>query len=268
MSLLPAPLHLQLPASHAASPRMRAHLMPLRIEYDGPAPITRYFLVRPEAPASGANGSAAQPAAAEEGEASSPATAPSTYEAAFRGRALHGTALELAPLQLYLCDVPSSSSSSSSAAAAAPAVSAPAKRIKVVAPPAPESSDAGLRRSPRKRAMPPPPPPAKKKGAKMQVFSMDSDSEGEPADEEEQGLGWDDDKAPDGPRSTSPEAPAEDQPAASPEQRAQARAMHVRAAADELILWAPDGPVDKGDDVYWRTLREWQGVRAGLMQCK
>jgi hypothetical protein len=254
MALLPPPLSLRLPA--AQPPRMHAHLLPLRIEYDGPAPVSRYFLVQPEAASSSnstANGASATAAAGE----SSP-LAPRTYEAAFRGRALHGTALEVAPLRLFLCDVPSSSS-------AAPAASAPVKRAKVAAaPPAPAPSDEGLRRSPRKRAMPPP-PPAKKKGAKMQVFSMDSDSDGEPADEE-QDLGWGDEEAPGSRASLPPEAPAEEQLAAPPEQREQGRTMRVQATADELILWAPDGPLDTGDDVYWRTLCEWRGVRQGLMQ--
>jgi hypothetical protein len=99
---------------------------------------------------------------------------------------------------------------------------------------------------------------------------MDSDSEGEAgaaAQEEEQALGWDDDALP-AVALRTPEASAPMHATASPAQQQQrsSRQMHVEATAPQLLLWAPDGPLDTGDDVYWRTLCEWRGVRQGLMQ--
>ena len=36
------------------------------------------------------------------------------------------------------------------------------------------------------------------------------------------------------------------------------RVMPIVGTFDHLYVWSPDGPVDKGDDVYIRTLHEWQ----------
>jgi hypothetical protein len=98
--------------------------------------------------------------------------------------------------------------------------------------------------------------------AKQQRFSMDSDDEDN--EDEEQS---------DRDASLEPEPELAQQEESQPtvgrtNERAAARvriAPVARVADDELRIWGPDGPVDRGDDTLFRTVGEWMTTVAPIV---
>ena len=197
------------------------------------------------------------------------------YQSAFRGREIHGTPLLLPKGWTgVVLDVPQSSGPSNltdSINIKKPATAAATQKPKVA--PAPEDDNApdqngGLRRSPRKKSKPPGPAVAKR-------FKVDSDSDSD--------SDKDDDEDASAPQAAPPApiqqaAPsmaeidlledADDEvlgsqanSSAEAEKEAQpVKTMSIVGQFDRVMVWSPDGPVDRGDDVFFRALTEWQNV--------
>ncbi len=311
--------------------KVQPHLMPFTIEYHGPAPVSTFLLLRPEAeelaPGSAISAEADQKQEQGQGEEKKKnKEREATYTAAFRGRAIHGTTIPLpAGWSGAVLDVESeakaqirwASSSSSASSSGGPAnklmqangaanghsaklngAAAKAKAPTAAVPAAPESPQ--RRTSPRKKAgLPQPPAPAaappKKKAtpAVAKRFTMDSDSDSDASSSDEGGAGavadgpapapaagttswppvssqqsdlYDADEAEDGDRTLQPgadgegESDAEKRAASRTSVHARSRQLRTVGQFDRLLVWSPDGPVDRGDDVYVRTLMEWHGV--------
>ncbi|SPO29193.1 uncharacterized protein UTRI_06142 [Ustilago trichophora] len=226
VELLPPRMDLSLGSPSATLPECSANLMPFTLDYDGPAPVDSFLVQRVAEPSS-----------------SSPANeTKQTFTSAFRGRAIQSTPLSLP--QGYVAKVVS---------------------LSRVAPiPAPESSGSAERREQeqerekkRQRISAPKPP------ARQQRFSMDSDDDDEGEHED------DDDASPelqDASPESEPAAPAQDQPDKTTEETApKIRITSIANVTNStLTIWGPDGPIDKGDDTFFRTVGEWYGVVAPL----
>lgn len=163
----------------------------------------------------------------------------------------------------------------------------------------PNDEEPTLRRSPRKKAPPPPPKPAVMARFSMDDDDDDDDNEDEPLMDKTFRAGpLPPPSSPPRPRparyrpsyaapgvSSSSEldpiptsnylsnpsdagAPASASPPPNPDpdpEEARSEETHTQtiipqARWTDLILWAPDGPADMGEDVYARTLGEWVGV--------
>lgn len=97
--------------------------------------------------------------------------------------------------------------------------------------------------------------------ARQQKFSMDSDDEEHDDDEPDQ----------DAVSVASPTRTPEPESVVSPpelqaEQKPRIRISSIAAVSPpELTVWGPDGPIDKGDDTFFRTVGEWYSVVAPLV---
>ncbi|SNX87435.1 uncharacterized protein MEPE_06145 [Melanopsichium pennsylvanicum] len=242
VDLLPPPMKLYLDTS-ATLPSCSANLMPFSIDYDGPAPIDS-FLIQAPAPS---QSSIFSPTSAE--------TDSSSLISAFRGRAIQST-----PLQLPTGFVAKVITVSQVAPARLPTFSKGAANNHVEE----------VRHKKRQRMM------ANKPPARQQKFSMDSDDDD---DDDDDGEAYDqstvdaasDDK--DDGIAVSPahpvDAPTKFQEQAT--QEAEDRNPYIRIApiaqviGGTLTVWGPDGPIDKGDDTFFRTLGEWYSVISPLL---
>ncbi|GAK67249.1 uncharacterized protein PAN0_017d5476 [Moesziomyces antarcticus] len=234
VELLPPPMELVLgPSTTDALPQCTPNLMPFHIDYDGPAPVDSFLLLR----------AAASDDSQDQSSSSTTESAGSlnSYVSAFRGRAIQSTSLPLPPgyraelVRIAQVEPPASAQPSTSTAAQ----------------PAAEDDKERQRKRQKTTRMP----------AKQQRFSMDSDDDDN--EDEEQS---DRDASPASER--EPEQQEETQPTvARTDERAAARvriapAAHV--ADDELRIWGPDGPVDRGDDTLFRTVGEWMTTVAPI----
>lgn len=235
--LLPPPIDIAL-ADHL--PRCTANLMPLHIDYDGPAPVDSFLVQR--------SASSSSPS---EGE---------SFISAFRGRAIQSTPLPLPERfrakVVTVSQVGSATPSGSASVDGRADAEATAKK---------DAEALARERDTKRRRIANQPP------AKQQRFSIDSDDDDDDGndDEEEQ---FDDDYAS---ISMQPEQDAAATPAAvesTPESRqSQSTGPTIRIeavaqiASDQLTIWGPDGPIDKGDDTFFRTVGEWYSVVTPLV---
>jgi hypothetical protein len=236
IDLLPPPMELVLGTSATdALPRCTPNLMPFHIDYDGAAPVDSFLLLR-AAPSD------------EPQDLPSSSTTESTeplnsYISAFRGRAIQSTPLPLPPgyraelVRIAQVEPPANAQPSTSTAVQTTT----------------NEDDKERQRKRQKTARMP---------AKQQRFSMDSDDEDN--EDEEQS---------DRDASLEPEPELAQQEESQPtvgrtNERAAARvriAPVARVADDELRIWGPDGPVDRGDDTLFRTVGEWMTTVAPIV---
>ncbi|SPO29870.1 uncharacterized protein UTRI_06142_B [Ustilago trichophora] len=233
VELLPLRMDLSLCSPSDNLPECSANLMPFTIDYNGPAPVDSFLVQRP-----------ADSSSTKSSSASLTDEASQTSISAFRGRAIQSTPLPLP--EGYVAKIVSLS------------------RIAPI--PAAESSGSAERRiqeqereKKRQRISAPKPP------ARQQKFSMDSDD-----DENDEKSDYDvaspelEEVSPE----PEPVAPAEEQP----DKNSDDRVPKIRISSianvinSTLTIWGPDGPIDKGDDTFFRTVGEWHGVVAPLSQ--
>lgn len=279
-TLFPPSMELSLsPTSAGAAPlpSCSANLMPFHIDYDGPAPIDS-FLIRQQHSSPAGDESAAQN---------------DSFVSAFRGRAIQSTPLPLpegfkaklvavSQVATAAADAASSSSPSSSAIAGT-------SRTTAVGQQETEQQQATEREAKRQKthAQPPPtlPLPSRRAPAKQQKFSMDSDDEEEDQDSDHD---HDEDEGNFAYRSNADESgslPNADDDSGRGEERViessnapQESGPKIRiqsiaeiqpsssASATGLTIWGADGPIDKGDDTFFRTVGEWYSVITPLVR--
>ncbi|KAF6767222.1 Ribonuclease H2, subunit C [Kalmanozyma brasiliensis GHG001] len=99
--------------------------------------------------------------------------------------------------------------------------------------------------------------------AQQQKFSMDSDEE----DEDEGQSPAEDEYEPAPPQEEAERAPAAVE--LTEQKASEGPTIHIepiaQVASDQLTIWGPDGPIDKGDDTFFRTIGEWYSVVAPLL---
>lgn len=164
--------------------------------------------------------------------------APESFTSAFRGRAIQSTSLPLpsgykAKLVAVEQIAPSPTAQPSSSTNGANGV------------------EGGEREKKRQRVAKPP--------ARQQKFSMDSDEEGSEPEEEEH-----EEQSP-APQSEPVVVEAGITPAEVKEKMKLRITPIAQVKGDELRVWGPDGPIDRGDDTFFRTVGEWFGVVAPLV---
>ncbi|PWN45656.1 hypothetical protein IE81DRAFT_319948 [Ceraceosorus guamensis] len=272
MQALPRPVELSAyTGSQDDSSVVRANLMPFSIDYDGPAPVSRYMVVR----------SASDTESSVELEHSDPSAA---LVSAFRGRTIHGTPIAVpAGYKAHVVEVPTEvellAAQATSFGTGTPKATSSSqhesKRRRTDAhQQGPPFAESALRRSPRKMAAASSSSTAARaKFTTMKTFSMD-DSDDEAQEDEEKDLTWDaaiqDDAnhepeldlegSLDAATSTSTGNGLATEPG---NEQQVAKQLQIGASCGEhIVIWSPDGPVDEGDDAYIRTLREYLGVIA------
>ncbi|KAN0063771.1 hypothetical protein ACQY0O_003821 [Thecaphora frezii] len=274
---MPAPLlppYLYLDATAPASlPSFQANLMPFHIDYTGPAPIDTFLVLRPASPSPD---SPDDPAAAADDDEKKPAQQETSYVSAFRGRRIQSTQLVLPPgyvgklVHLTTTTTPSSAYGSTSPSTDTQGAPVP-KRPKLSSP------------SPRTTAaVAPHQPKLALKPVKMQKFSMDSDDdaddagEGDEAAREEAMIEYEEQVAAaaqaarvqlrsNGLAPTAEEGGVQEREQEEEgEEEEQRQVLTPLAALQDgaIRVWGPDGPVDRGDDAWFRFLDEWVGVVA------
>ncbi|CDW98577.1 hypothetical protein [Sporisorium scitamineum] len=241
INLLPSPIDISLGEdSTSLLPQCTANLMPFSIDYDGPAPIDSFLVQRP------ASSSPSDPADTlpEDGASES-------YISAFRGRAIQSTPLPLP--SGYAAKIVSVSQVVCQTASASNAGS---------------NFDAEIRKDEvereKKRSKIANQPPAR-----QQKFSMDSDDD----DDSEEQENDQDDQDETSIHDSSPPQSLTDNHSAAEEPRSQPAAtgptIHITPLAqvhpNQLTVWGPDGPIDRGDDSFFRTVGEWYSVVAPLL---
>ncbi|GAC97886.1 hypothetical protein PHSY_005474 [Pseudozyma hubeiensis SY62] len=241
INLLPPPIDIHF--HDEPLPQCAANLMPFSIAYDGPAPIDSFLVQRS---ASSPSADAAVDDASE------------SFISAFRGRAIQSTPLPLPPgFEAKVVRVSQVASTSGSASATGSrSHDSLASRAEKEA----EEVERERERASKRRRMANQPPP------KQQKFSMDSDDDDDDEERDEAEQDDDDSIAVEPVREPSPRAvPVVDhQPAstAGPTVRIEPIA---RVHPNHLTIWGPDGPIDKGDDPFFRTVGEWYSVVAPLV---
>ncbi|PWN52253.1 hypothetical protein IE53DRAFT_367367 [Violaceomyces palustris] len=273
-------------------PKIHANLMPFHLDYDGPAPVDSFMVIRRDQDS--------EPG--DDGPANDDNPAPPSLISSFRGRSIHSTSLPLPEgfkCRLFSSSAESraesfqtsdeSSPTSTSLGGAGPSVGAKVGSRDGSSSEARdtrqdsswEAQKVGLRRSPRKKTLPPPSRPVK-----AARFSMDTDSEEEGSEGDEgNGAGQEgEDEVLKTYHSLRPATPerfecdpeiasvgridrgeGEDVQAKGQEeeddgQPHQSLVPVAQVADDHIRVWGPDGPIDRGDDVYFRTVEEWINV--------
>ncbi|CEH15747.1 PHOSPHATIDYLINOSITOL N-ACETYLGLUCOSAMINYLTRANSFERASE SUBUNIT P (DOWN SYNDROME CRITICAL REGION PROTEIN 5)-RELATED [Ceraceosorus bombacis] len=274
MQALPRPVELSAYAeSQDDSSVVRANLMPFSIDYDGPAPVSRYMVVR----------SASDTESPSELEHSKLSAA---LVSAFRGRTIHGTPITVpAGYKAHVVEVPTevellAAQATSFGASTPKATSSSQHESKRRRTEAHQQetpfAESALRRSPRKMAATSSTSTAARaKFTTMKSFSMDDSDDDEAQEDEEKDLTWDaaiqDDAANhepvldlEGSLDAATLASTGNGLATEPGNEQQiAKQLQIGASCGEhIVIWSPDGPVDEGDDAYIRTLREYLGVIA------
>lgn len=236
--------------------------MPFGIGYDGPAPIDSFLVQRSASSCS----SGSEPSTAEltEGE---------SFISAFRGRAIQSTPLALPPgfeaKVVRVSQMVSSGASAGGSSSKVDAMSVQAEAQRQI-----EAQRQRERAYERRRIAKTKPP------ARQQKFSMDSDDDdggddGDDAQDDTAGDVDDDDEeeeeskaaiaAPDLSQDASPQA----EPAVAAHRPETGPTIHIQPIAqvqpNHLTVWGPDGPIDKGDDPFFRTLGEWYSVVTPLV---
>ncbi|KDN43432.1 hypothetical protein K437DRAFT_257492 [Tilletiaria anomala UBC 951] len=275
---------------HDQPSSVQPHLMPFTISYSGPAPVGPFMVMTPapvEQPVTSAAIANEAALKAEQGPNSESLckggghlsiSGEECYESAFRGRGIHGTPLSLPPgwtgvvldvpvaMQQLLPTLPRDN---------------PAQHglhSKRIGSGKPRNTDSLVEKwtSPRKEV--------RKKGPTVPTrFAIDSDSDSDTSDREHQQQFA---PSPSAPKSPPIQVLAEDidleadwpqtsqrsegegvdgGPVGHAESAAmrgpsEGKVMSIVGTFDRLLVWSPDGLVDKGDDVYFRTLTEWQNV--------
>ena len=206
--------------------------MPFSIDYDGPAPIDSFLVLRP--------------ATSNSTDITTAESSSQSFTSAFRGRTIQSTPLTLP--SGYKASVVTISQ-----VAPTPSTSQlNSNKVDVKV-----EEEEREREKKRQRVTKPP--------ARQQKFSMDSDDDEEGSDDNA-----------DGSVSPEPEQPEQPTEPIQPEQplaasNAEERGTRIRIApiaevkGDELTVWGPDGPIDKGDDTFFRTVGEWYSVVAPLV---
>ncbi|TKY88001.1 hypothetical protein EX895_003097 [Sporisorium graminicola] len=235
IQLLPPPIDVSFGDEHAPLPQCTANLMPFGIDYDGPAPIDS-FLVQQPAPQEGSG------------------TAIDSFISAFRGRAIQSTPLPLpagfAAKIVSVSQVVSSPASTSHAARSGIDVEA-------------RTAKNELERENKRRRIATQPP------AKQQKFSMDSDDDDN--EEEEEEVEFQNDVDANSTHDVSPPPQTTGQQATETQAKPNnaGPTIHIEPIAhihpNHLTVWGPDGPIDKGDDSFFRTVGEWYSVVAPLL---
>lgn len=244
VALLPPPMEIFFgssstsSASEATLPECVANLMPFNIDYDGPAPIDSFLVLR-----------TAPPSDNEKEERSQ------SYISAFRGRAIQSTPLPLpagyTAKLITVSQVAPEASTSSASRSSNEVVAAIAEKF-----------EAKEREAKRQRLAKPP--------QRQQRFSMDSDDD-EGNGEEEDGFSQEASPEPYQPSAPlSPDIEATEVSGAEGKQ-AKGEGPKIRisplaeVSGDELRIWGADGPIDKGDDTFVRTIAEWYSVVSPLV---
>ncbi|SPC62033.1 uncharacterized protein UHOD_08183 [Ustilago sp. UG-2017b] len=239
VALLPPPVEISFGSTSSETPLPdgTANLMPFSIDYDGPAPIDSFLVLRP-APASDSD--------VTDGSQS--------FISAFRGRAIQSTPLPLpAGYKAKLITVSQVAASAESAAESSSRDTAAVQE---------EQAEAKEREAKRQRLAKPP--------QTQQRFSMDSDDD-EDDDDERNGFSQEASPEPHQPSvslSNSAETPksSRDEARISKEAGPKIRIAPIaEVSGDELRLWGADGPIDKGDDTFVRTIAEWYSVVSPLL---
>lgn len=103
--------------------------------------------------------------------------------------------------------------------------------------------------------------------AKQQKFSMDSDDDD--LDDEAASDAADESLPPSPVLQQQEESPTLSSPEDQKKTKAEGPKLVISPLAtvlnDQLRVWGPDGPVDKGDDTFFRTVGEWYTVVAPLV---
>lgn len=233
ITLLPPPIDLTLD-NNDSLPQCTANLMPFSIDYDGPAPIDAFLVQRRADPSSSSSGG---------GESVTGESVRDSFMSAFRGRAMQSTPLALpkgyvAKVACVAQVVERSSGGGGSGGGGAVAVGS--------------GVDEAEREKKRRRT-------AKQPPARQQKFSMDSDDD-------------DDDVHSIHAASPPPPQSTETQPAAGSTPPRAGATIHITPIAqvhpNHLTVWGPDGPIDKGDDAFFRTIGEWYNVVVPLVSLR
>ncbi|PWZ03465.1 hypothetical protein BCV70DRAFT_224893 [Testicularia cyperi] len=258
ITLLPLPLELAPPtelgsgstAQGAHPTQATVNLMPFSIEYDGPAPIDSFMVIRPAPSTQSSKDADSQPHSSNE----------QSYVSAFRGRAIQSTSLPL-PTG-YRVEIVEISQSASNPVEASASKNPAQNGMELSAAVRPAEQQTPLKKRPSSIHRP----------AKQQKFSMDSDDE----DQEEAHTDAEDGQEQEPRRPESPDAPvASSRDAQSEQAPSPASAAHrggittvirpvASAANNEIRIWGADGPIDRGDDTYFKTVQEWLGVVSPL----
>lgn len=239
VALLPPPVEISFSSTSSETPLpdCTANLMPFSIDYDGPAPIDSFLVLRP---------ASASDSDVTDGSQS--------FISAFRGRAIQSIPLPLpAGYKAKLITV------SQVAASAEPAAESSSRDTAAVQE---EQAEAKEREAKRQRLAKPP--------QTQQRFSMDSDDD-EDDDDERNRFSQEASSEPPQPSASLPngaETPksSRDEARISKEAGPKIRIAPIaEVSGDELRLWGADGPIDKGDDSFVRTIAEWYSVVSPLV---
>ncbi|CBQ70136.1 conserved hypothetical protein [Sporisorium reilianum SRZ2] len=228
IQLLPPPIDISFGDDQHSLPQCTANLMPFSIDYDGPAPVDSFLVQRPASPAT---------------DAVPDNSTGESFISAFRGRAIQSTPLPLpagfVAKVVSVSQVVSSPTSTSDGSTTALAQT--------------DANEEAEREKKRRRIANQPP-------ARQQKFSMDSDDDDE-GDADQDDVDSIHDASP------PPQSP-EPQPADQQKPHNAGPTIHIRPLAtvhpNHLTVWGPDGPVDKGDDSFFRTVGEWYSVVSPL----
>ncbi|KAJ9476050.1 hypothetical protein PHBOTO_006123 [Pseudozyma hubeiensis] len=246
--LLPPPIDIHF--HDEPLPQCAANLMPFSIAYDGPAPIDSFLVQR-----SAATSSSSDVVVDDASE---------SFISAFRGRAIQSTPLPLPPgFEAKVVRVSQVASTSGSASAmGSSSDDASARRSEKEA----EEMERERERANKRRRMANQPP------AKQQKFSMDSDDDDDDDDEERDDVDQTADKDDDASIAAVPiREPSPRAESVIDRQQAETAGptVHIEPIArvhpNHLMIWGPDGPIDKGDDPFFRTVGEWYSVVAPLL---
>lgn len=257
LSLLPPPMELSLGHSSGSAsslPVCTANLMPFSIDYDGPAPIDSFLVLRRADPVPSSEQSPGAVQAEQEPRRES------SFVSAFRGRTMQSSQLKLpvgfeAKLIRVEQIAPASSSSRNTSSEPNDTEEEAARE---------KEAEWKQKRRRVERSQP--------VAMKQQRFSMDSDDDDDDDEEKDGDAGELASSATLEPES-SQEAARNQQAVpltdTTPAQAARGPSVRISTLAhvadNELRVWGPDGPTDKGDDTFFRTLGEWYSIVAPLV---
>lgn len=259
--LFPPPIDISF--DDEALPECSANLMPFSIAYDGPAPIDS-FLVHRAAPKTSTDASTCTSAV--KGEESD------SFISAFRGRAIQSTPLPLpagfVAKVVQVSQAVSVGSIDTDANGASTGDGSILDQRQTREAGDAERQKERARANKRRRI-------AKQPAPVLQKFSMDSDDDDE-QDQHSDSAASDDDwedtnEATESIHDASPpsETIGPSQQLVDNKAQIPGPTVHIHPIAqvqsNHLTIWGPDGPIDKGDDPFFRTVGEWYSVVAPLV---
>lgn len=200
-----------------ASPRVSAHIMPFSIEYTGTAPVNTYFIARPVISI------LADGVASSQKHDSIDFAKDKEAISAFRGRKLHGTRLELPPsyrLDFFRTRKEDISSNT--------------------------GKQMVMKNRPLLVPKPANAPPKPVRGLRFSLNDDEEDMPGMPVTSSDTNNDI-----------SSTLAVEEIEPENTTKSIPDHFVCPIFSVGNSLWIWSPDGPVDAGDDVYFRSMNEW-----------